>query len=106
MKIASGQDVQPVIRSADEIVSSRFGILHTTFQPEMAEEPGCETHSCPESGPGPPLKVREHFSIIGQPSSGVVVQLVRTPACHAGGREFESRRPRHTSVKVAYYESP
>src|SRR4051812_16726762 len=26
---------------------------------------------------------------------GVVVQLVRTPACPAGGREFEPRRPRH-----------
>ena len=26
--------------------------------------------------------------------NGVVVQLVRTPACHAGGHEFETRQYR------------
>jgi len=49
LKISMGQDVQQVIRDADTAVSARFGILHTTFQPEIAEEPGCETHSCPEN---------------------------------------------------------
>ena len=29
------------------------------------------------------------------PPNGLVVQLVRTPPCHGGGREFESHPGRH-----------
>ena len=34
----------------------------------------------------------------------VVVQLVRIPACHAGGREFESRPPRHSDLLAQLVE--
>ena len=39
------------------------------------------------------LTNKEGFDIIIKPC-GHVVQLVRTPACHAGGRGFKSHRGR------------
>jgi len=58
LKIPRGQDIQEIVRRAHLAVSSRFNVVHTTFQPETAEDPACETASCPEIPPGPHLKVR------------------------------------------------
>ena len=46
-----------------------------------------------------PYKARVTSSSLVAPTKkyGAVVQLVRTPACHAGGRGFDPRPLRHLS---------
>ena len=47
------------------------------------------------------LAIREHrFSKSIADYNGPVVQLVRIHACHAWGREFESRPDRHYSFEI------
>ena len=50
-----------------------------------------------------PYKARVTSSSLVAPTKfGVVVQLVRTPACHAGGRGFDPRPLRHYN-EVTYF---
>ena len=46
-----------------------------------------------------PVQSRTDFGRVSARKGGLVVQLVRIPACHAGGREFESRPDRKSLSK-------
>ena len=44
--------------------------------------------------PSAPAREKQHYAV-SDTKDGAVVQLVRTPACHAGGRGFKSLPRRH-----------
>jgi cobalt-zinc-cadmium efflux system protein len=48
LKVLENQAARNILRKAHDVISANYGVLHTTFQLEIAEEPGCETGSCPE----------------------------------------------------------
>jgi cobalt-zinc-cadmium efflux system protein len=61
LKVSKGQDIQGIIRQAHLALTSRFNVLHSTFQPEIAEEAGCETASCPEIPPERPSRAQGKY---------------------------------------------
>jgi cobalt-zinc-cadmium efflux system protein len=51
LKARADAEPKEVLRLAQEEISSRFGILHSTFQIEAEGDPACATNSCDEKPP-------------------------------------------------------
>jgi cobalt-zinc-cadmium efflux system protein len=51
LKVRAGVETKDVLRRAHEAISSRFKVLHSTFQIETVEGVACATGSCDEEPP-------------------------------------------------------
>ena len=52
LKAQAGADTKDLLRRAQEAISSRFKVIHSTFQIEHEEDASCATGSCDETPPG------------------------------------------------------
>ncbi|MCJ7644370.1 MAG: cation diffusion facilitator family transporter [Candidatus Aminicenantes bacterium] len=50
LTVRKGTDPRAVLRDANNILTSRFGIRHSTIQTEEADEPSCPTGTCEDPG--------------------------------------------------------
>jgi hypothetical protein len=48
--VRKGTDPRAILRDASEVLTSRFGIRHSTLQTEEADEPSCPTGTCEHPG--------------------------------------------------------
>jgi cobalt-zinc-cadmium efflux system protein len=46
LTVGKGTDLRAVLRDANKVLTSRFGIRHSTLQTEEADEPSCPTGTC------------------------------------------------------------
>jgi cobalt-zinc-cadmium efflux system protein len=51
LRVRAGVETKDVLRRAHEAISSRFKVLHSTFQIEMEEDASCATGSCDADPP-------------------------------------------------------